>query len=75
VSLASLTKLLRIRMEKKKAKPSNKATKEHNNTLSQVPNGIELIWRLREDSIYLMCLGVESFALVLNEMFGLLGWI
>jgi hypothetical protein len=35
-------------------------------------NGIELIWRLREDSIYLMCLGVESFALVLNEMFGML---
>jgi hypothetical protein len=33
-----------------------------------------LIWRLREDSI-LMCLGVESFALVLNEMFGMLGWI
>jgi hypothetical protein len=52
-----------------------RATKEHKNTLSQVPNGIELIWRLREDSIYLVCLGVESFALVLNEMFGMLGWI
>jgi hypothetical protein len=35
----------------------------------------ELIWRLREYSIYLMCLGVESFALVLNEMFGMLGWL
>jgi hypothetical protein len=46
VSLASLTKHLRIRMEKKKAKPSNKSNKEHKKTLSQVPNGIELIWRL-----------------------------
>jgi hypothetical protein len=27
------------------------------------------------DSIYLMCLGVEYFALVLNEMFGMLGWL
>jgi hypothetical protein len=69
VSLASLTKHLRIRIEKKKAKPSNN---EHKKTLSQVPNGIELIWRLGEDPIYLMCLGVESFALVLNEMFGML---
>jgi hypothetical protein len=46
---------------------------QQKNTLSQVPNGIELIWRLREDSIYLMCLGVEPFALILNEMFGMLG--
>jgi hypothetical protein len=52
---------------------ATRATKEHKNTLSQVHNGIELIWRLREDSIYLMCLGVESFAFVLNEMFGMLG--
>jgi hypothetical protein len=62
-------------MEKKKAKPRNKSTEEHKKTLSQVPNEIELICRLREDSIYLMCLGVESFALVLNEMFGMFGWI
>jgi hypothetical protein len=61
-------------MEKRKRSiQATRATKEHKNTLSQVPNGIELIWRLREDSIYLMCLGVESFALVLNEMFGMLG--
>jgi hypothetical protein len=57
--------------------PSSKQQEQQRtqNTLSQVPNGIELIWRLREDSIYLMCLGVKSFALVLNEMFGMLGWI
>jgi hypothetical protein len=61
--------------KKKKANPSDKGNKRTQNTLSQVPNGIELIWRLREDSIYLMCLGVESFALVLNEMIGMLGWI
>jgi hypothetical protein len=35
----------------------------------------KLIWRLREDSIYLMCLGVECFALVLNKMFGMFGWL
>jgi hypothetical protein len=60
----------------KEERPSQatRATKEHKNTLSQVPNGIELIWRLGEDSIYLMCLGVESFALVLNQMLGMLGW-
>jgi hypothetical protein len=62
-------------MENKKAKPSNKSNKEHKKTLSQVPNGIELIWWLGEDLIYLMCLGVESFALLLNAMFGMLGWI
>jgi hypothetical protein len=61
--------------KEKKARPSNNSNKEHKNTLSQVPNGIKLIWRLREDSLYLMCLGVKSFALVLNEMFEMLGWI
>jgi hypothetical protein len=59
-------------MGKKKAKPSNKSNKRTQNTLSQVHNAIKLVWRLREDSIYLMCLGVKSFALVLNEMFGIL---
>jgi hypothetical protein len=62
-------------MKIKRPSQATRATKEHKNTLSQVPNGIELIWSLREDSIYLMCLGVESFALVLNEMFGMLGSI
>jgi hypothetical protein len=52
-----------------------RATQEHKSTLSQVPNGIELIWRLKEDLIYWMCLGVKSFALVMNGMFGVLGWI
>jgi hypothetical protein len=62
-------------VKRKRPIQATRATKEHKHTLSQVPNGIELIWRLREDSIYLMCLRVESFALVLNEMFGMLGWI
>jgi hypothetical protein len=39
-------------MEKKKAKPSNKSNKRTQNTLSQVSNGIELIWWLGEDLIY-----------------------
>jgi hypothetical protein len=75
VSLASLTNHLRIEWEKEKANPSDKSNKRTQNTLSQVPNVIELIWRLREDLIYLMCLRVESFALAMNGMFGMLGWI
>jgi hypothetical protein len=74
VSLASLTKHLRIRMEKIK-RPSQ-ATRETKNTrIPSLKYLVELsgFWRLREDSIYLMCLVVESFALVLNEMFGMLG--
>jgi hypothetical protein len=59
----------------KKGQSNRQEQQKTQNTLSQVHNGIELIWSLREDSIYLMCLGVESFALVLNEMFGMLGWI
>ena len=62
-------------MGKEKGQAKQQEQQKNTNTLPQVPNGIELIWRLREDSIYLMCLGVESFALVLNEMFGMLGWI
>jgi hypothetical protein len=73
VSLASLTSLLRIRREKEEANPSNKSNKRTQNTFSQVSNGIELIWRLGEDLIYLMCLGVKSFALAMNEMFRKLG--
>jgi hypothetical protein len=60
-------------MGKEKDQAKQQEQQRTQNTLFQVPNGIELIWRLREDSIYLMCLGVESFALVLNEMFGMLG--
>jgi hypothetical protein len=73
VSLAFLTSLLRIRGEKDKANPSNKSNKRTQNTLSQVSNGIELILRLGEDLIYLMCLGVKSFALAMNGMFRKLG--
>jgi hypothetical protein len=51
VSLASITSHLRNRREKKKANPSDKSNKRTQNTLSQVPNGIELIWRLGEDFI------------------------
>jgi hypothetical protein len=49
--------------KEKRANPSDKSNERTQNTLSQVPNGIELIWRLREDSIYLMCLGVEFLLL------------
>jgi hypothetical protein len=62
-------------MENKKGQAKQQEQQGTQNTLSHVPKGVELIWRLREDSIYLMCLGVESFALVLNEVFGMLGWI
>jgi hypothetical protein len=44
VSLASLTKHLRIRVRKEKGQAKQQEQKkEHKNTLSQVPNGIELI--------------------------------
>jgi hypothetical protein len=62
-------------MGKEKGQANQQEQQRTQNTLSQVPKGIELIWRLREDSIYLTCLGVEYFALVLNEMFGKLGWL
>jgi hypothetical protein len=75
VSLASLTSLLRIRREKEKVNPSNKSNKRTQNTLSQVSNGIELIWRLGGDLIYWMCLGVKYFALTMNVMFRKLGCI
>jgi hypothetical protein len=53
VSLALLIKHLRIRWRKEeRQKPSNKSKKRTQNTLSQVPNGIELIWWLGEDLIY-----------------------
>jgi hypothetical protein len=62
-----------MRKEKGQAKQQEQqGTQKH--TLSSLME-LSLIWRLREDSIYLMCLGVESFALVLTEMFGMLGWI
>jgi hypothetical protein len=56
-------------MRKEEVNPSVKSNKRTQNTLSQVPNGIELIWRLGEDLIYWMCLRVESFALAMNVMF------
>jgi hypothetical protein len=76
VSLDSLTKHLRVRMRKEK-RPSQATRATKNTNTPSLKSLIELrqFWRLREDSIYLMCLGVESFALVLNEMFGMLGWI
>jgi hypothetical protein len=45
-------------MGKEKGQAKQEEQQRTQNTLSQVPNGFELIWRLREDSIYLMCLGV-----------------
>jgi hypothetical protein len=45
-------------MGKEKGQAKQQGQQRTQNTLSQVPNGFELIWRLREDSIYLMCLGV-----------------
>jgi hypothetical protein len=56
-------------MGKEKANLSNKSNKRTQSTLSQVPNGIVLLWRLGEDLIYWMCLGVKSFALAMNGMF------
>jgi hypothetical protein len=76
VSIASLTKHLRVR-ERKEKRPSQatRATNEHKNTLSQTLMELSCIRGFGEDQIYLMCLGVESFALVLNALFGMVGWL
>jgi hypothetical protein len=58
-----------------KEKRPSQATNNTNTPSLKSLMELREFWRLREDSIYLMCLGVESFALVLNEMFGMLGWI
>jgi hypothetical protein len=60
-------------MRKEKGQAKQQEQQSTQNTLSQVLNGIELIWDLKRIQIYLMCLVVESFAFVLNEMFGMLG--
>jgi hypothetical protein len=59
-------------VKKKRPVQATRATKEHK-TPSLNSNGIELIWRLGEDLIYWMCLGVKSFALAMNGMFRKLG--
>jgi hypothetical protein len=82
VSLASLTKHLRVR-ERKEKRPSQatRATKEHKNTLSQVPNGIELNWRLWRGSnlfdvswngVFCSCIecNVWNVWMVMNEVVG-----
>jgi hypothetical protein len=50
--LQSFTKHLRNRMRKEEGNLSEKSNKRTLSTLSQVPNGIELIRRLGEDLIY-----------------------
>jgi hypothetical protein len=68
-------------MEKKNANPSNKSNKEHKKTLSQVPNGIELIWRLCRGSnlfdvswsgLFCSCIecNVWNAWMVMNEVVG-----
>jgi hypothetical protein len=71
--LLGFTNQLRKEMRKEEDNPSDKSNKRTQNTLSQVPNGIELIWWLGENLIFWMCLGVESFALALNRMIRMLG--
>jgi hypothetical protein len=77
VSIASLTKHLRMRERKENPSQATRATK--NTRKPSLKSLMELSWigGFGEDQIYLMCLGVESFALVLNAMFGMLGclWI
>jgi hypothetical protein len=48
-------------MRKEEGNPSDKSNKRTQNTLSQVPNGIELIWRLGEDLILLNVSRSEVF--------------
>jgi hypothetical protein len=57
VSLASLTKHLRVRSEKeKKAKPSKQEQQRNTNDPLTSPNALELNWRLSADQSLELCL-------------------
>jgi hypothetical protein len=74
VSLAFLTKHLRVRIEKKrKAKPSKQEQQRNTRDPLISPNALELIWGLWVDRSLWLCLGVKSIAIVLNAMFRMLG--
>jgi hypothetical protein len=75
VSLALLTKHLRVTNEKKR-KP-NKQTRATRNTSDSLtsPNALELNSGLWVDRSLDLCLGVKFIALVLNAMCGMLGWL
>jgi hypothetical protein len=75
--LLGFTKHSRIRMRKEEGNPSNKSANEHKNSLSlsQVTKWWSWFWDLERILIYWMCLGVKSFALVLNVEFRTLGWL
>jgi hypothetical protein len=75
VSLALLTKHLRVSNGKKR-KPTKqtRATRNTSDPLTS-PNALELNLGLRVDRSLDLCLGVKSIALVLNAMCGMLGWL
>jgi hypothetical protein len=67
VSLASLTKHLRLRSEKeKKAKPSKQEQQRNTSDPLTSPNALELDWGLDRIRGFDLCLGVLHFSLLLN---------
>jgi hypothetical protein len=74
VSLALLTKHLRVRIEKKrKDKPSKQEQQMNTRDPLTSPNALELIRGLWVDRSLWLCLEVEAITLVLNVMFRMLG--
>jgi hypothetical protein len=70
-----------MRERKRKVKPRNKSNKDHKKTISQVPNGIELNWRLWRGSnlfdvswsgVFCSCIecNVWNAWMVMNEVVG-----
>jgi hypothetical protein len=75
VSLALLTKHLRVTNEKKRnPTKQTRATRNTSDPLTS-PNALELNLGLWVDQSLDLCLGVNSIALVLNAMCGMLGWL
>jgi hypothetical protein len=75
VSCLAYKALENKRKKIKRPSQATRATKEHKNTLSQVPNGIELNRRLWRGSNLFDVSWSGVFALVLSAMFGMLDWL
>jgi hypothetical protein len=75
VSLVLITSVLRTRMRKKKANQATRATKKHKNDPLTSPKDQNWIGDFDRISGFDLCLGVLCFALVLNGVWWMLGWL
>jgi hypothetical protein len=75
VSLACLTKYLRSLEWKEESNQATRATKETQNTLSQVTKHLIWFWSLKRIWCYDCVFGIYSFALVLNGEVAMFRWL